>query len=55
MQLGQALVEEAIRIAKEKKHRFIDLNVWARNDAALHLYEKNGFFAIEHRMAKKLV
>lgn len=52
--LGQALIEEAIRIAKEKKHRFIDLNVWSRNDAALHLYEKSGFVTIEHRMAKKL-
>lgn len=53
--LGQRLIEKAIRIAKEKKHRFIDLNVWAKNEAALHLYEKNGFITIEQRMAKKLI
>ncbi|MCE5223489.1 GNAT family N-acetyltransferase [bacterium] len=53
--VGQALIEEAIRVAKEKNHHFIDLNVWALNEPALHLYSKNGFITIEQRMAKKLL
>jgi ribosomal protein S18 acetylase RimI-like enzyme len=52
--LGQVLMDEAIRIAKEKHHYYIDLNVWVFNDPAIHLYSKNGFIPIEQRMAKKL-
>ena len=52
--VGQKLMEEAERIAREKKHSYIELLVWETNQKAIHLYEKNGFSPIVRRMVKKL-
>jgi ribosomal protein S18 acetylase RimI-like enzyme len=54
LEIGQKLVEEAERIAREKKHPYLELLVWETNEKAIHLYEKNGFSPIVRRMVKKL-
>lgn len=41
--VGQALYEKALMIAKEKKAPFIWLGVWENNLKALNFYRKNGF------------
>jgi ribosomal protein S18 acetylase RimI-like enzyme len=52
--VGQKLMEEAERIAREKKHPYLELLVWETNEKAIRLYEKNGFSPIVRRMVKKL-
>lgn len=52
--IGQILLEEAEKIAHSKGHKYIELSVWETNEKAIKLYERNGFCAIERRMAKKL-
>ena len=52
--IGQKLMEEAEKIAREKKHPYLELLVWETNEKAIHLYEKNGFSPIVRRMVKKL-
>ncbi|MCK5848031.1 MAG: GNAT family N-acetyltransferase, partial [Caldisericia bacterium] len=52
--LGNGLIEEAEKVAKEKNHTFIDLQVWDNNQKAFNLYEKTGFQTIEKRMVKKI-
>ncbi|MCB9195051.1 MAG: GNAT family N-acetyltransferase [Flavobacteriales bacterium] len=41
--LGQALLDYAFQIAKNKKLDLVWLGVWDKNDRARRFYEKNGF------------
>lgn len=52
--VAQKLMEEAEKIAREKKHPYLELLVWETNEKAINLYEKNGFSPIVRRMVKKL-
>lgn len=52
--IGQKLIEEAEKIAHLRGHKYIELLVWETNEKAIKFYEKNGFYTIERRMAKKI-
>jgi XTP/dITP diphosphohydrolase len=45
---GSALLEAAKAWAKEQPCNFIELNVWAQNEAAIRFYEGRGF--VDHRL-----
>ncbi len=47
--VADALVEDAIRRAREKNLAFLTLEVRASNDPALRLYEKHGFVPVGRR------
>ena len=42
--LGTYLIDQAVRIAVEKKKEFIWLGVWEKNEKAIRFYKKNGFY-----------
>lgn len=44
--LGRFLIEHAIKIAIEKRKKFIWLGVWENNEKAIRFYKKNGFYKI---------
>jgi ribosomal protein S18 acetylase RimI-like enzyme len=41
--IGTVLMNECIRIAKEKKRKFIWLGVWEHNEKAIRFYQRFGF------------
>ncbi|MGB5647238.1 MAG: GNAT family N-acetyltransferase, partial [Muriicola sp.] len=41
--IGDWIMEQVIRLAKEAEKRFIWLGVWEKNTAAIRFYEKKGF------------
>ncbi len=41
--VGKALMEECIRVAKEKNKKIIWLGVWGENERAINFYKKFGF------------
>jgi len=43
--VGQVMLDEAIRVARSEKLRYVWLGVWERNPRAIQFYEKNGFMA----------
>ena len=43
LKIGQVLFDKSLKIAKEKKLKFIWLGVWEENKRAIRFYEKNGF------------
>ena len=45
--IGQLLLDEAIKIAKQLAVDFIWLGVWEENHKALHFYAKNGFITFD--------
>ncbi|WP_281239324.1 GNAT family N-acetyltransferase [Flavobacterium praedii] len=45
--IGQLLLDEAIKIAKQLAVDFIWLGVWEENHRALHFYAKNGFVTFD--------
>ncbi|MBL7827998.1 MAG: GNAT family N-acetyltransferase [Saprospiraceae bacterium] len=42
-QVGQALYEKAIQVAREAKAAYVWLGVWEKNERAIQFYRKNGF------------
>lgn len=52
--LGKLLMVEAEKRAAALGIATIDLLVWSGNEAAIGLYKKLGYLAIEQRMAKRL-
>ena len=52
--IGQAFMEEAEKLAKEKGHQYLELQVWDTNEKAIKLYRKNSFQPITQRMVKKI-
>ncbi|MGI5901711.1 MAG: GNAT family N-acetyltransferase [Desulfitobacteriia bacterium] len=47
--LGKELMEEAIKIAREKEKAYLWLGVWENNEKAKRFYKKQGFYLIgEH-------
>jgi len=52
--IGQAFMLEAEKLAKEKGHQYLELQVWEGNEKANKLYQKNSFQPITQRMVKKL-
>lgn len=45
--IGQRLLDEAIRMAKEGGHDQLWLSVWERNPGAIRFYGRNGFRAFD--------
>ncbi len=45
--IGQALLNKALIIAKEKDLQFVWLGVWEKNVKAIKFYKKNGFEAFD--------
>lgn len=45
--VGQALYEKAIELAKEKKVKYVWLGVWEQNQRAIKFYQKNGFIPFD--------
>lgn len=41
--IGQRLLDEAMRMAREARHPMVWLSVWERNPGAIRFYERNGF------------
>ena len=50
--VGQALLENAIAIAKEMKVSYVWLGVWEQNHKALQFYKKNGFVPFDTHIFK---
>ena len=44
--LGRYLLEQAIKIAKERNKKYAWLGVWEKNEKAIRFYQKNGFYEI---------
>ena len=44
--LGQRLMDEAIKTAKQRGKKYVWLGVWQKNERALRFYQKNGFYEI---------
>ena len=44
--LGRYLVELAIRMAVERKKKYVWLGVWEKNEKAIRFYKRNGFCQI---------
>ncbi len=44
--LGQYLMDQALRIAAERRKTYVWLGVWERNERALRFYRRNGFYPI---------
>jgi ribosomal protein S18 acetylase RimI-like enzyme len=42
--LGSRLMDEAVRLAEERKKEYIWLGVWEKNERALRFYEEKGFY-----------
>ena len=42
--LGSRLMDEAVRLAKERKKEYLWLGVWEKNERALRFYEGKGFY-----------
>lgn len=42
--LGSRLMDEAVRLAEERKKEYIWLGVWEKNERALRFYEGKGFY-----------
>ncbi len=43
---GRVLMEQAIKISRERKKVYIWLGVWEKNEKAIDFYQKNGFYKI---------
>lgn len=41
--IGKVLMQNAIKVAKDKQLKYIWLGVWEHNDSAIKFYEKQGF------------
>ncbi|HXK52210.1 MAG TPA: GNAT family N-acetyltransferase [Caldisericia bacterium] len=52
--IGRDLMKEAEKVALQKNHTYIDLQVWENNSSAFRLYENSGFHTVEKRMVKKI-
>jgi ribosomal protein S18 acetylase RimI-like enzyme len=52
--IGKTLMKEAEKIAQEKGHSLLSLQVWETNVNAKSLYLKNGFQSIIQTMVKKI-
>ena len=49
--LGRYLMEQAIRMAVERKKKYVWLGVWEKNEKAIRFYKRNGFYQIgTHRL-----
>lgn len=46
LKLGHRLLEEAIAISKQHNEKGMWLNVWKKNERAIHFYEKQGFVTV---------
>jgi ribosomal protein S18 acetylase RimI-like enzyme len=46
MRLGRLLMQEAIKVAKDKEKEFLWLGVWEHNEKALAFYKSHGFYQI---------
>lgn len=44
--LGRYLMEQALRMAAERKKQFAWLGVWEKNEKAIRFYTRNGFYEI---------
>lgn len=44
--LGRYLMEQAIRMAVERKKKYVWLGVWEKNEKAIRFYKRNGFCKI---------
>ena len=44
--LGRYLMEQAIRMAVERKKKYVWLGVWEKNEKAIRFYKRNGFCQI---------
>jgi len=42
--LGKYLIDQAVKIAKEKKKKYLWLGVWEENEKAINFYKRNGFY-----------
>ena len=42
--LGRYMMDKAIRIAIQRKKRYVWLGVWEKNEKALRFYNRNGFY-----------
>ncbi|CAL2108729.1 Spermidine/spermine N(1)-acetyltransferase [Tenacibaculum sp. 190524A02b] len=51
-QVGQALFEKAIELAKIKKVNYVWLGVWEKNQRAIRFYEKNNFVTFDKHIFK---
>jgi diamine N-acetyltransferase len=52
--IGMDLMKEAEKVALQKNHTYIDLQVWENNASAFKLYVNSGFHTVEKRMVKKI-
>jgi len=52
--IGKDLMKEAEKVALQKNHTYIDLQVWENNASAFKLYVNSGFHTVEKRMVKKI-
>ncbi|MDD4029260.1 MAG: GNAT family N-acetyltransferase [Caldisericia bacterium] len=52
--IGKDLMKEAEKVALQKNHAYIDLQVWENNSSAFKLYENSGFCTVEKRMVKRI-
>ncbi|MAY84287.1 MAG: hypothetical protein CMP59_09155 [Flavobacteriales bacterium] len=52
--IGQALMDRAILLAKEKGVDEIQLEPWEENQLALEFFAKNGFEYFKHKMTKSV-
>jgi ribosomal protein S18 acetylase RimI-like enzyme len=50
--VGQALYEQAIKVAGHQNHSYIWLGVWEKNARAIRFYEKQGFVAFDKHVFK---
>ena len=44
--LGGYLMEQAVKVAVQRKKAYVWLGVWEMNERAIHFYKKNGFYRI---------
>jgi ribosomal protein S18 acetylase RimI-like enzyme len=45
--IGQLLLDESMRMAREAKHPLVWLSVWERNPGAIRFYQRNGVKAFD--------
>ena len=53
--IAKSLIEEGLRIIKEKDIDFIDINVMSKNETAVYLYKSFGFEILCFKMRKTII
>lgn len=53
--IAKSLIEEGLKIIKEKGIDFIDINVMSKNEIAVNLYKSFGFEILSFKMRKTII